>query len=463
MQVPASFATSCSGKRRTVTCQGPVLTPLVRCLLDRYDRCNSPEVFAIATANRNGPAIAHRAAASLLACLGVLLPHASFAADPQVAYQVSFTPAVTPGSDKLISINTVDADVRDVLTMLSQQSGLNIVVTSDVQARVTVGLNKVPFEEALQTIVRIARLKVEQSGSTYVVSGANSPGPSPSSGPAFTSSGNGAHTVSLNAKDADLRFLVDQLINQAGIDVMIMGDLQGKVTIRLSNKPFEEALTLVFAGTRYSYNKFHGIYIIGDPTVVGGAVSALTSTEMMRLKFREPKEVLALLPPNLPPTFLKIDEQSNAVLVTGTPDFRRQVRDFLDTIDVPGPQVMLETTVLELSKTASRQLGLSFGGALGNSTGLTIQPPGTGSIPFELSYSTTPITPDFNIKLDALIQDGEVKIKANPKVAAANGQEASIDVTQQLNVRVTTTAQLGPVSSIQSIEAGVKLKMGIFD
>src|SRR5437870_3345689 len=59
---------------------------------------------------------------------------------------------LAPRGSGLISVNAVDADIRDVLAMLSQESGLNIVVASDVQGPVTMRLNRVPYLAALQLV-----------------------------------------------------------------------------------------------------------------------------------------------------------------------------------------------------------------------------------------------------------------------------------------------------------------------
>ncbi|MEO0072373.1 MAG: secretin N-terminal domain-containing protein [candidate division WOR-3 bacterium] len=55
-----------------------------------------------------------------------------------------------------ISIYVKDADVVDLLRMLSRQFGLNIIITPDVKATITVMLNEVPLMQAIDVLVRAA-------------------------------------------------------------------------------------------------------------------------------------------------------------------------------------------------------------------------------------------------------------------------------------------------------------------
>ncbi len=55
-----------------------------------------------------------------------------------------------------ISIEFQDADLKVVLELLAKQSGANIVISEDVEGKVSVALREVPWREALDTIVKTA-------------------------------------------------------------------------------------------------------------------------------------------------------------------------------------------------------------------------------------------------------------------------------------------------------------------
>lgn len=57
-----------------------------------------------------------------------------------------------------ISLELKDADIKDVLRMFAKTTGLNIVVDPDVSGTVTVQLENVPWDQCLDTILKINRL-----------------------------------------------------------------------------------------------------------------------------------------------------------------------------------------------------------------------------------------------------------------------------------------------------------------
>lgn len=56
--------------------------------------------------------------------------------------------------DKTVSVNFKNADIRDVLTGIARESGVNIVLSSEVQGSVTIYLDNVSIKEAFKHISR---------------------------------------------------------------------------------------------------------------------------------------------------------------------------------------------------------------------------------------------------------------------------------------------------------------------
>ena len=63
-----------------------------------------------------------------------------------------------------ISLDVKDADLRDILHTFSQLTGLNMVIDPDVHGSVTVRLHDVPWDQALDLILRT-------NGCGYVIEG----------------------------------------------------------------------------------------------------------------------------------------------------------------------------------------------------------------------------------------------------------------------------------------------------
>ena len=48
-----------------------------------------------------------------------------------------------------------DADIRDVMHLMAVKSGVNIIYGADVTGPVTVHLDRVPFDQAFQTVLTL--------------------------------------------------------------------------------------------------------------------------------------------------------------------------------------------------------------------------------------------------------------------------------------------------------------------
>src|SRR5262249_58077416 len=72
-----------------------------------------------------------------------------------------------------ISLDFKDADIQNVLRVLADVSGLNIIATDDVQGKVTLHLSDVPWDQAFDLVLRTNRLEKTEDGSVVRVSSVN--------------------------------------------------------------------------------------------------------------------------------------------------------------------------------------------------------------------------------------------------------------------------------------------------
>lgn len=68
-----------------------------------------------------------------------------------------------------ISIKLVDADIKDVLHAFAKLTGMNIAIDPEVNATVTIELNDVPWDQALDLILRQHKLVAKWHGNVLRV------------------------------------------------------------------------------------------------------------------------------------------------------------------------------------------------------------------------------------------------------------------------------------------------------
>jgi type IV pilus assembly protein PilQ len=68
-----------------------------------------------------------------------------------------------------IDLDVKSADLADVFRLLAEVGHVNIVVASEVTGTITLGLKRVPWDQALDVIARAKDLAVERDGNVIVV------------------------------------------------------------------------------------------------------------------------------------------------------------------------------------------------------------------------------------------------------------------------------------------------------
>jgi len=71
---------------------------------------------------------------------------------------------------KAISLQVKDADVRDVVNFLAEESGANVVMSDDVTGGISIKLRRVPWDQALVTVMRTKGLGYVRQGNVLRIS-----------------------------------------------------------------------------------------------------------------------------------------------------------------------------------------------------------------------------------------------------------------------------------------------------
>src|SRR6185369_9673759 len=127
---------------------------------------------AMPAASTTAPGIIARPSAGRPAALApvVVAQAATPPAPPAPAAQSAPAPTAPNGS-KLITLEFKDADVVNLLRILSAESGRNIVAGDDVKGKLSVSLRNVTWEQALDTILEVKGLqKIDKGGVIRIIS-----------------------------------------------------------------------------------------------------------------------------------------------------------------------------------------------------------------------------------------------------------------------------------------------------
>lgn len=320
----------------------------------------------------------------------------------------------------------------------------------------------------------------EAAPSSVTVEGIATEDTSSTDAPAVTPSTPSDGRVSLDFKDADIRQVLRVLSLKSGIDVVAGSDVEGLVTIKLTNVDWEEALGIILRTYGFTYERKGTI--IRVMTLEALAEEAL-ATEVFALDYAKAKDVPDVVKEILSDRGrVKFDERTNTIIVTDIPSTLFQVRQVIQRLDHRTPQVLIETKVVETKLEEDENLGINwsdsatltlasstipttfpfpagqnFGGVGDNfipragefspSTGASLPrgrvPERGGTFTFGTLTST-----GLSTVLHFLAKRTDTQIVSNPTIAVLNNQEAKIHIGEEYPVPSYT---LDPTTGTTSI------------
>ncbi|MBI3039813.1 hypothetical protein HYY75_12340 [bacterium] len=283
--------------------------------------------------------------------------------------------------------------------------------------------------------------------------------------------------ISLNFRDADIRDVINLISQKSGTNIIVEKGVRGTVTVRLNDVYYEEAMNLIAKTNGVAVRKIGNTWVLADEKKLADSFDkGLTITK--RLQYAKAADVAKVIGQTVKKDVkVATDDRINAVIVSGTKDMLDEVKKLIETIDTPVHQVMIESKLVEVKTTATKNIGFQWkwgaAGAEGTGEGGENSKPIFATKEFFANNPNAPSyqnfsTPKgqlfglgdfyrddliFKATLSALESRSDTKILSNPKVSAINGQEANILVGEKV------VYSGGPDQPPKEKDTGIKLKI----
>jgi len=401
---------------------------------------------------------------------------------PSPSPSVAPSAAMSPATDKMaqsqqgrqygqpgfvgepINLNVVNADIRDILNYITEQYGVNFVIDSSVGAvPVTVNVQDVPWNIALDAVLKANRLGVETSGNILRVA-----------------------TNEVLAKESETQ----KVINDSRLDASPLVTEFIRLNYARASGTLAQAAgsTGAFSGgaTNLSFSGGAG----GDATG-GSGDQGLLPIISRRLSRRGSIEV---------------DGRSNTLIITDVKENIDAIRQLTAILDQPEPQVEIETRIVIAQHNFSRDLGAQLsagvlnlargglanistlpatssssgggGGGSGSGSGINSGPNPQGVFG-GLAGTNQPIgalgaaaastviglttglfgTAQISLLISAAETRGEAKTVATPRVTALNNRPAQIESGSQIPVQTTQAASGTAVVTTTFVSVPLRLSI----
>ena len=338
-----------------------------------------------------------------------------------------------------LTLDVEDAPLGKLVRKIVSVTGKNILLEQDGNKTVTVYVQNMPFERALRHVAETAELDYEDEGGVVSLKKPswNLGSKSQEGGGRFRVKLVNDSLLNIEAIDAPLASLLSEVLAQTKLNTMVYGKIEGQVTSHISGISIRDALKYLFRGTSYTFWERDGVYFIG-PHEMQTADNSL----LIKLKHLRAEDVIKLLPTTLTKsTQIQVVKSQNALMAVGNYDVLDAISQYVDKMDLPVAQILIEVLVvdMDIEKGHSHGLNLLFGKASQNmgserlfpSIDQTLNAKQTQRIFNGLGLGEVVSVPkDMVTKINAMEQEKILDVKARSQIATLNGETAVLTIGQ---------------------------------
>ena len=185
--------------------------------------------------------------------------------------------------------------------------------------------------------------------------------------------------LTLNFQDIDVRAVLQLLADTSGQNIVVSDTVTGRVTLRLQNVPWDQALDIVLRTKGLDMRKKDNVILVAPQAEIAAREKAELEaqqdiqelaplrTEFLQVNYAKAADIATLIRSGGGGSLLSergsvsIDERTNTLLVRDTTEQLEQIRSMVATLDIPVRQVLIESRIVIVSDDFSRELGVRAG------------------------------------------------------------------------------------------------------
>lgn len=294
--------------------------------------------------------------------------------------------------------------------------------------------------------------------------------------------------LSLNFQDIEVRSVLQLLADFTNQNVVVSDSVEGDVTLRLKNVPWDQALDIILKAKGLAMRQNGNVLMVAPAEEIAAReqlelesaqkVHKLSKlrTEIIQINYAKAADISTVLRTGQGGEesanegllsdrgSASVDERTNTLLVTDTPESLEGIHALVAKLDIPIRQVLIESRVViatdDFNKEMGMRVGLTrypdnntngsygitsgnlgavsnvFNQAIGGETDEKVEAPNrwnvnlpaanpTGSIGFQ--FGTLPLGSYLELELSAMEAEGRGEVVSSPRVITANQHEAYIE------------------------------------
>ena len=183
--------------------------------------------------------------------------------------------------------------------------------------------------------------------------------------------------LSFNFEDTDVRAVLTFIADFTELNMIISDTVSGKITLHLQDVPWDEALDVILKTKGLTKRKVDNVLWIGMMEEVSNREKwewqfqkqnedlAVLKMEQICVNHAKANAIAALLKSDKS-TFLSsrgvvsVDERTNSLLILDTTDKLTEIKKFIEKLDVPLRQVLIESRIVFVMDDIEKALGITL-------------------------------------------------------------------------------------------------------
>lgn len=301
--------------------------------------------------------------------------------------------------------------------------------------------------------------------------------------------------ISIETNSADIRDVIKFIAEESGVNLVIADDVVGKVTVKLRQVPWDQALTIVMSSRGLGYVRQGNVLRITKLATLQAEATAAKSivdsqnkltplkVKVMPVSYATVSDLATQIKPFLSEGRGQIvsDARTSSLVITDTAEVLMRVERLIKALDIPPAQVMIEGKIVEASENFTRQVGVNWsltgapfdvndsGGLNGTpirgkaGLGVTTLNPNQVAAQnglFSLKIGTLDFLGSLNASLSLAQSDNMVKIISSPRIVTMNKEKASISQKGEvITIQSTTDTSGGRATTANRSPVELKLEV----
>ncbi len=274
--------------------------------------------------------------------------------------------------------------------------------------------------------------------------------------------------ISMRLENADLVTTLRSIAQASGMNIIVGDDVRGAITVELDNIEWEEALDLVLKTKGYTYVIENEVIRVGKPETFAKEQENIEMSKPIKrkvfvLEFTTPQEIQGAVKSMLSKRgTIEADVRTNSIIVSDIAIKLMDVESLVKALDKKTMQVAITSRIVDIDRTAARELGLKWDVTNLESVGYNVRGdvehatpsgPATGAF---VNVTTIQDWGALSARLMAMEQNQRLDITSNPRVTTVNNKEATIFGGKRFAI---TTRDINGQPITRWYQAGIELKV----